>query len=72
MWAVFEVDAYVTRLETEQLRAFGYVDAEAIAPAEALRDSVAAPAAASAPVQNLLGKQYLEEGRDLQRAGSKR
>jgi Ca-activated chloride channel family protein len=70
--AVSEVEGYLDELASEQLRALDYVDAEALAPAESLRDTVAAPAAASAPVQNRLGKQLLEEGRDLRRAGSKR
>lgn len=70
--AVFEVDHFMADLKNEQLRALGYVDAQAFAPAESLRDSVAAPSAAHAPAQNRLGKQLLEEGRDQRRAGSKR
>jgi Ca-activated chloride channel family protein len=70
--AVSEVDDYLADLRSEQLRALGYVDAEAMAPAESLRSTVAAPAAARPQVQNQLGKQLLDEGRDLQRAGSKR
>jgi Ca-activated chloride channel family protein len=69
--AVSEVESYLDEVASEQLRALGYVDAQALAPAESLRDTVAAPAAASAPVQNQLGKQLLEAGRDLRRAGAK-
>lgn len=70
--AVSEVDGYLAKMKSEQLRALGYVDAEGLAPAEALRDAVAAPSAAAPEIQNQLGKQYLEEGLDLRRAGSKR
>jgi Ca-activated chloride channel family protein len=69
--AVSQVEGYLEELATEQLRALGYVDAEALAPAESLRDTVVAPAAARPDVQNHLGKQLLEEGRDLRRAGAK-
>lgn len=70
--AVSEVRSYMAGLKVEQLRALGYVDAEAFEPAETLHDTVAAPAAASPPVQNRLGKQLLESSRDLSRTGSKR
>jgi Ca-activated chloride channel family protein len=70
--ALSEVDGYLAEMKDEQLRALGYVDSEALAPAESLRATVAAPAAARPSVQNQLGKQFLEEGRDLRRAGSKR
>jgi len=70
--AVSRVDGYLYDLAIEQQRALGYVDEEALAPAESLRATVAAPAAAAPPVQNQLGKQLLEAGRDQRRAGSKR
>ncbi len=70
--ATAEVDAYLGEMETEQLRALGYVVLDDVEKVQRLRASVAAPAAAKPAEQNRLGKELLEEGRDERRVGSKR
>jgi Ca-activated chloride channel family protein len=70
--AVAEVNAYLDAVRNEQLRALGYVAEEDLAEVKALRDRVAAPAAAEPEEQRRLGKSLLQEGRDARRAGSKR
>jgi Ca-activated chloride channel family protein len=70
--AVAEVDRYAAEARKAQLRVLGAVpqaDANAL---DALRATVAAPAAAEPEMQRQLGKQLLEEGRDARRAGAKR
>ncbi len=70
--AVAEVEAYRVEMETEQLRALGYVDAAEADALGDLHDTVAAPSAATPEARNHLGKALLESGRDDQRAGAKR
>lgn len=70
--ATAEVDAYLGKMETEQLRALGYVVASDLDEVQRLRANVSAPAAAEPAEQNRLGKELLEQGRDARRVGSKR
>ena len=70
--AAAEVESFQSELRLEQMRALGYVvagDAEAV---QELHDRVSAPSAAEPSVQNQLGKELLEAGRDARRVGSKR
>jgi Ca-activated chloride channel family protein len=70
--AVAELEEYRRNTELEQMRALGYIDGDALASVTELQDTVNAPAAAEPEVQNQLGKQLLEAGRDQRRSGSKR
>jgi len=69
--AISELDVFRSTYEREQKGALGAVAPEAARALTLLRDAAAAPAAAAAEVQQQLGKQWLEEGRDARRAGAK-
>lgn len=70
--AVEAVDEFAAKSRAEQMRAFGAVSGEEVRQLDALRSVVAAPAAAEPEARRELGKQLLQQGRDAQRAGSKR
>ena len=70
--AAADVSQTLEKLEEHQLRALGYAVADDVAELESLRDTISAPEAATPAVQNRLGKQLLQEGRDKSRAGAKR
>ena len=70
--AVGEIQAELEALEANQLRALGYVVRSDVDALRSLKDTVGAPAAAEPAMQNHLGKQLLEAGRDSRRAGAKR
>ena len=69
--AVQELDLFSSRFQLEQKRALGAVAPDVAQALTSLRDAAAAPEAAKPEVQQQLGKQWLEEGRDARRAGAK-
>jgi Ca-activated chloride channel family protein len=70
--AISEVEAELDDMKAEQLRAFGYVDADLSEEVAKLQGSLNAPAAARPSVQQQMGKELLEAGRDARRSGAKR
>jgi Ca-activated chloride channel family protein len=69
--AVRELDKFSSWFQLEQKRALGAVAPEVGSALTSLRAAAAAPEAAKPEVQQQLGKQWLEEGRDARRAGAK-
>lgn len=66
------VQGFLDQLRDVQRRAFGSESAGDVAAIETLQGSLEAPEAAAPAVQQRLGKQLLEQGRDARRQGSKR
>jgi Ca-activated chloride channel homolog len=69
--AVRELDLFSSRYQAEQKRALGAVDPGVASMLDSLGATASAPAAAKPEVQQQLGKQWLEEGRDARRVGAK-
>jgi Ca-activated chloride channel family protein len=70
--AVARWQEFSSSFSEEQKKAFGAVPEKDRAKLEALGASLTAPEAASPAVQNQLGKQLLQDGRDARRAGAKK
>jgi Ca-activated chloride channel homolog len=66
------VQGFLDQLRDAQRRAFGSESTGDVAAIESLQGTLEAPEAAAPAVQQRLGKQLLEQGRDARRQGGKR